>query len=360
MASHRLCIFHRRSFVGWIAHSSYLVWLPLLFGSFPWAAAEDGRTVSEKPPPAALEKSAPEDVEDLKAIQTQVQAVLQKVLPCTVGVRVGGAWGSGVIVREDGYVLTAGHVSAQPNHDVMLLLMDGRRVKGKTLGANHGIDSGLIKISEEGTWPFAPMGSSVNLKLGQWCLATGHPGGYKSGRTPVVRLGRVLSVTDRLIQTDCTLVGGDSGGPLFDLQGRVIGIHSRIGGPLTANIHVPVDTYRHNWERLTKAEVWGSRLDSRGRFGAYPGFQIDSESKDCRVSEIFPGAPAEKAGFRVDDVITRFDGQKIANSEDLVNQLRRKRPGDEILVEVLRGEKALTLKLAIGRREGRPPGPPPG
>src|SRR5262249_30443271 len=139
---------------------------------------------------------------------------------------------------------------------------------------------------------------------------------------------------------------------------RVIGIHSRIGGPLTANIHVPVDTYRNTWERLTKAEVWGSRLDSRGRFGAYPGFQIDSESKECRVSEGFPGAPAHKAGLNVHDVIARFDGQKIANSEDLVNQLRRERRGDEVVVEVVRGQKSLSLKLAMGRREGRPPGPP--
>lgn len=334
-----------------------------MMGLVPWlsssASAGDRGANTEMPLLAVLEKPAPENVEDLQAIQAQVQAVVQKVLPCTVGVRAGSAWGSGVIVREDGYVLTAGHVSSQPNREVTLMLMDGRRVKGKTLGANHGVDSGLIKITEEGTWPFAPMGNSADLKPGNWCIAAGHPGGYKSGRTPVVRLGRVLNGTDRLIQTDCTLVGGDSGGPLFDLQGRVIGVHSRIGSPLTANIHVPVDTYRNTWERLTKAEVWGSRLDGRGRNSAYFGLQIDTESKDCRVSEITLGAPADKAGFKVDDVITRFDGQKIASSEDLVVQARSKRPGEEITVEVLRDQQTVTLKLVIGRREGRPSGPPP-
>src|SRR5207248_10540913 len=106
----------------------------------------------------------PETLEDLRAIQAQVQTVLQKVLPCTVGVRVGGAWGSGVIVSADGYVLTAGHVSAQADREVMLLLADGRRIKGKTLGANHGIDSGLVKITDQGTWPFASMGSSTILR----------------------------------------------------------------------------------------------------------------------------------------------------------------------------------------------------
>lgn len=324
------------------------------------AAAEDQRGALEKTHPAVLDKPAPENVEDLKAIQAEVQAVVGKVLSCTVGVRVGSAWGSGVIVREDGYVLTAGHVSAQSGRAVTIILADGRRIKGRTLGANHGIDCGLIKITEEGTWPFAPMGRSAGLKPGQWCIAIGHPGGYRPGRTPVVRLGRVLNVTDRLIQTDCTLAGGDSGGPLFDLEGQVIGIHSRIGTPLTANIHVPVDNYRDSWDRLAKAEVWGSQLDGRGRNGAYLGLQVDRESKECRVAEVDPGAPADKAGFKVDDVITRFDGQKISNSEDLVTVARRKQPGDEVLVEVLRGQKTATLKLVIGRRERRPFGPPPG
>jgi serine protease Do len=202
------------------------------------------------------------------------------------------------------------------------------------------------------------MARSADLKPGQWCIATGHPGGYKTGRTPPVRLGRVLNATDRLIQTDCTLVGGDSGGPLFDLQGRVIGIHSRIGGPITANIHVPVDTYRDTWDRLARAEIWGSRIGGRGPTGANPGLQVDGESKDCRVSEVVPGGPADKAGFKVADVITKFDGQKITNSEDLVVLIRRKRPGDEVAVEVLRGQEVVTLKLVLGRRGGRPFGPP--
>src|SRR5947209_6835185 len=150
MASHRLCILQR--FV------SSLAWLLLIFGLVPAlsarAAAEERTALSERSLAAVLDKPAPENVEDLKAIEVQVQAVLQKVLPCTVGVRVGGSWGSGVIVREEGYVLTAGHVSSQPDREVTLILMDGRQVKGKTLGANHRIDSGLIKITEEGTWPF--------------------------------------------------------------------------------------------------------------------------------------------------------------------------------------------------------------
>jgi serine protease Do len=332
-------------------------WL-LLFGlailAAPPSSAED-RTANAPTLNAALEIRSPKNIEDLRAIQAQVQAVVQKALRCTVAVRVGGASGSGVIVRADGYVLTAGHVSSQADREVIVFLSDGRRVKGKTLGANHGADSGLIKITEEGTWPFAPMGASADLKPGQWCIATGHPNGYKPSRSPVVRLGRVLSITDPFIQTDCVLVGGDSGGPLFDLKGRVIGIHSRIGNPLFANLHVPVDQYTGSWDRLAKAEVWGSRLQGRG---TDLGFRLDKESKDCRVSGVAHGGPADQAGIQVDDVITRFDGRKVRNSEDLASLSRWKQAGENVTIEVLRGQETVTLKLVIGRRQRQRTAPP--
>src|SRR5262249_36407529 len=151
---------------------------------------------------------------------------------------------------------------------------DGKRVKGKTLGQNVGIDSGMIKIVEEGTYPFVDMGTSGDLKKGQWVISCGHPGGYKQGRTPVVRLGRVLDSTNMIIRTDCTLVGGDSGGPLFDMNGKVIGIHSRIGPTLQSNIHVPVDTYRETMDRLVAGESWGG---APGR--PYLGLRVDVDDK---------------------------------------------------------------------------------
>ena len=103
---------------------------------------------------------------------------------------------------------------------------------------------------------------SAEMKKNDWCVVTGHPGGFKTGRSPVVRVGRILeinnSVAAKYICTDCTLVGGDSGGPLFDMQGRVIGIHSQIRARITENVHVPVNTYRETFDRLAKGDVWGS------------------------------------------------------------------------------------------------------
>jgi serine protease Do len=303
------------------------------------------------PVPAVFKKAVPENVEDLKAMQAHVRALAARVVPCTVNVKIGMGQGSGVIVSEDGYVLTAGHVSGTPGRDVVLTLADGRRVKGKTLGVNRSIDSGMIKIADKGKWPFCPMGKSADLKKGEWCLAVGHPTGYKEGRSPVVRLGRVLDHGKVLVRTDCTLVGGDSGGPLFDMSGRVIGIHSRIAGPLTANIHVPVDTYRDTWDRLAKSEAWGG-----GIFGVptkdapYLGVKGDPEADNCKITEVVKGSPAEKAGLKVDDVVVRFDGKKISDFMSLRELVQRRKAGTKVAIEVQRGEQTLNLMVEIGKR----------
>jgi len=313
---------------------------------------KDPSLKKEPPLPAVLSKDAPDGIADLKAMEKQVRKVLEKVLPCTVGVEIGGASGSGVIVSEEGFVLTAGHVSGKPGQTVTLILHDGKRIKGKSLGNNRLIDSGMIKITTEGKWPFVDMGSSADLKKGEWVITAGHPGGYKPGRSPVVRLGRVLTRTSSLVQTDCTLVGGDSGGPLFDMQGKVVGIHSRIGGTITSNIHVPVDTYRDNWDKLTKGDTsLGSFFSSRAEGAPFMGVQLDTEATECKISSVLPDSPAEKAGLKADDVVVGFEGAKIASVEDLSTQIQKKKPGDKVKLKVLRDKKTLDLELVLGKKE---------
>jgi len=239
---------------------------------------------------------------------------------------------------------------------VEILLHDGRRLKGKTLGGNNGIDSGMVKITDKVPFSWVEMGDSGKVKEGQWCIAVGHPGGFKSGRSPVVRVGRVQNITSNLIRTDCTLVGGDSGGPLFDMNGKVIGIHSRIGVGIADNVHVPVDTYRETWGKLAKGEVWGGRFElpfSRGgrprpANRAWLGIAVEPEAKDCRVSEVSKDSPAEKAGVKVNDVIVKFGGKKVKVFEDLSEVIKDKKIGDKVDVEVKRGTetKALTVTLA--------------
>jgi serine protease Do len=322
-----------------------------LFLVLPAAWADEGL-------PPVFEKPAPENIEELKAIQQQLKKVLARVMPAVVGVQVGGSSGSGVIVTADGYVLTAGHVSGKPDQAVVLILPDGKRIKGKSLGNNKGVDSGMFKITDpapEGGWPHVDMGHSADLKKGQWCIAIGHPGGYKKGRSPVVRLGRVLDFNASSIRTDCTLVGGDSGGPLFDMEGRVIGIHSRIGGTLTFNIHVPVDTFRATWDRLAAGEAWSGRPDGGGRpapIEPYLGLNFAPNGKDCRISEVIPNSPADKAGLKAQDLIKSIDGQAIGNADEFSAVLLKKKPGDEVTIVVSRDGEVKNFKVTLGKKIG--------
>jgi serine protease Do len=341
--------------------------LALATGWLVWAGGDDVKistppppdTSKDKPLPAAFLKPVPENVDDLKAIEKHVQEVLAKVLRCTVCVRAGGS-GSGVIVSPDGIVLTAGHVSGQPGRDITILTPDGKTHKGKTLGGNGTIDSGLVKFNDKGPWPFVEMGRMADVKKGDWCLVTGHPGGFKQGRSPPVRVGRILEINDtvaaKYIRTDCTLVGGDSGGPVFDMQGRVIGIHSRIGGSITANMHVPIDTYRETWPRLVKGERWGKGI---GKTPPTPppqpdlGFQLAPDDKACTVSEVVKDSPADKAGLKPGDMITKLDGKEATTAAALREQLGAKKPGDTVTFEVRRGSEMVTLRIVAGRKQGK-------
>jgi len=288
----------------------------------------------------------PMSVADLRSMQNRVQKISDKLIHCTVGVQVGAAQGSGVLISKDGYVLTAAHVAGQPNKDVLFLFADGRTLRGKTLGLDRSMDAGLMKITDGKDFPFVDMGISDGLKLGQWCLATGHPGGYQSDRQPVLRLGRIVFLDNVAVTTDCTLVGGDSCGPLFNMDGQVIGINSRISGPLTANMHVPVDTFKTTWARLTKAEAWGHYPGQE----PFIGIRGEANVKEAKIAHVFPESPAEKAGLKVGDVVVSIDDSKLPDFSALTAAVREKQPGDRIKLHVRRGEDTMDLKLVIGKR----------
>ncbi len=292
-------------------------------------------------------KAAPESLDDLRDIQIRVEELVRKVTPSTVGLRIGRAQGSGVIVTKDGYVLTAAHVSGKPGRAVAVTLHDGREVIGKTLGANSAIDAGLVKITSKGEWTPMEMGSVDNVKLGDWCIATGHPGGYHKGRPPVLRLGRIVLKRDSVLQTDCTLVGGDSGGPLFDMDGKVIGIHSRIGPSTSWNFHVPIAAYTDDWDRLIASESWGG---TPGGGGAILGVSGDDHPQGCRVTNVADGYPAKKAGIQEGDIIVSLDGEPIKGFNSLASEVRENEPGDKVEIRVLRDGQELTFEVVLARR----------
>jgi len=328
-------------------HLAVLLMAALACGSMR-AAETTPVSLSQEEAKVRLDKifagDPPSGLDDLKAMQSHVKDLTAKVLPCTVGVQIGQAWGSGVIVSKDGYVLTAAHVAGGPKRHVFFYLNDGRIVHGTTLGLNRGIDAGLMKITDKGEYPFMELGASKGLKEGQWCLAVGHPGGYLKERGLVVRLGRVLLSDDNAITSDCTLVGGDSGGPLFDMQGKVIGINSRIAGAITANLHVPVDAFHEGWERLLKSDAWGHLpgqepvLGVRGVEGA----------EVAKISNVVKDSPAEKCGIQKGDVVTRFGDKDVTDFSSLKEAVLDHNPGDKVIVKLKRGDETVDVTVTLG------------
>lgn len=199
----------------------------------------------------------------LRQIDQRIQSVTRAALPCTVALIPGGpakeyGTGSGVVVSPDGLILTAAHVTMGMGDKVIVIFPDGKRAKGKVLGMDYTRDSGMVQITDPGTYPHVPVGDSTGLQPDDWCLALGHSGGFDPQRTPPVRLGRVIQHDPAgFLMTDSTLIGGDSGGPLFDLDGRVIGIHSNIGFSLSQNNHVPIAAFHQHWDRLKAGERFG-------------------------------------------------------------------------------------------------------
>lgn len=210
--------------------------------------------------------------DSILTIERQVTSLQTRLVNTTVAIRMKEASGSGVIVSSDGYVLTAAHVinpptgTYAPNQKCAVTLADGKTYDALTLGMNPDVDFALIKIEGATNLPVSPIGDSGTLRPGEWIVATGHPLGRRAGRPPVVRLGRVLGYLDRdgehapptKIVTDAPLISGDSGGPLFDLNGRVVGINVMIsGGGRRENVsmHTLINLPKWVMDNLKKGET---------------------------------------------------------------------------------------------------------
>ncbi len=234
----------------------------------------------------------------LKRVEAKSRAVASRVVGATVGIinqALAGnghlGEGSGVVVSEDGLILTVGHVIAQPGCDLTVIFPEGRRVAAKGLGVNFSRDAGLAKITEPGKWPHVEMGHSSDITPGRWCMALGHPGGIQQGRSPPIRLGRILNSGKeaKFLVTDATIISGDSGGPLFDLEGRVIGVHSNIGRRVDQNRHVPIDVFREQWNDLLAGKTIGRPSDLHA--GNRPNLEKLERFRELLFQRLMAGDP---------------------------------------------------------------------
>jgi len=260
------------------------------------------------------------------------------------------ASGSGVVISSDGLVLTAGHVADEAGRTVRFTFPGGKSARGRTLGAELEADTGLMRITDAGPWPHVPIGDLEQARLGDWVLALGHPGGFDPKRSLVVRLGRIIRLAPGVVQSDCTISPGDSGGPLFDMFGRVIGIHSAISASFADNFHVPITEVSETWAELVAS---ASRRAPERVARAYLGATVVDDSPGCRLTAIETDGPAAKAGLKVGDHVLKVEGRDVLASASLNRWLGETDPGETLNLEIKRGDNVLPLTVKVGAPPGK-------
>jgi serine protease Do len=304
-------------------------------------------------------------LDEVRKLESKITTFVDKALPATVALISveTGASGSGVITTPDGLILTAAHV-VEGNEQVEVVFPNGRQTKAKVLGANLSKDIALAKIVDPGPWPYVEMGQSKPLKAGDWVIAMGHSAGYDPARTPPVRFGRVVSDgPGNFLTTDCSLIGGDSGGPLFGIDGKVVAVNSSIGESIKNNNHAGVDGFREDWDRLMKSEIWGelqmNPLANQER--PVMGIRVSEQQSEAGipVASVTPGTPAARAGIRPGDVIQSINGAKARAGRYFFLQIAKYRAGDTIKVGLLRDSKSIEMdvKLVQAAQLGQTTGP---
>lgn len=291
-------------------------------------------------------------IEKLKEIESKVARVVADQTKTCVAINDGTGFGSGVIVSKDGLVLTAGHVLASPDTGQYEVIMpSGRTVRARLLGVNLDVDAGMMQLLEPGPWPFVELERTQSVANGDWVVLLGHSGGFELGRDPPVRTGRLLARRDHQLLTDAVLIGGDSGGPLFNLDGKLIGIHSSIGDSVAENRHVAIDIFLRDWNRLLSGDRWG-RLPSlnepdkqtrRGRIG----IKLDLTASNALVRAIDAGMPADSIGIEVGDVVAVMDRMPVRDGRHLIELVKRKRAGDVVSLTILRNGQRLKFEVLL-------------
>ncbi len=278
--------------------------------------------------------------------------------------------GSGFIISPDGYVLTNNHV-IEGAEKVTVALSDQHRYKAEIVGADKETDVAVLKINAGNDLPTIPLGNSDSIMVGDWVMAVGNPfpnlGLDRTVTVGVVsakgRQGLTFGASDEnpsyqnYIQTDASINPGNSGGPLVNLQGEAIGINSAIASPSGGNVGIgfaiPINMTRDIAEQLMK-----TGKVTRGYLGIYPQ-DITEDLKSANalpstegvlVAQVDKDTPAEKAGLKVGDVITKFDNEKITDAQQFRFLVAKSGPGSTISLQVWRNGSTKTIDVKLGDR----------
>ncbi len=276
--------------------------------------------------------------------------------------------GSGFVIDSDGYLLTNHHV-VDGAESIIVTFPDKREFKGKVIGSDQRTDVALVKI-EGKSLPFLKIGNVNNTKVGQWVVAIGSPFGLENSVTAgiVSAKGRDTGEYLPFIQTDVAVNPGNSGGPLLNLDGEVIGINSQIysrtGGFMGISFAIPIDEAM----RVAKQLRENGKV-SRGRIGVGIG-EVDKDvakalgldsAVGALVGSVGKDSPADKAGVIAGDIILRFDGKKVEKASDLPRIVGETKPGSKVNMVLWRkgAEKTVSITVAEFETEAAKPAAAP-
>ena len=266
-------------------------------------------------------------------------------------------FGSGVIISEDGYILTNTHV-VKDMDNIKITLNDKREYPAKLIGADEKSDIALLKI-DAADLPVAKLGNPSELKSGEWVAAIGAPFGFDNSVTAGIVSAKNRTLPNEnytpFIQTDVAINPGNSGGPLFNLRGQVVGINSQIysrsGGFMGISFAIPIDTAMNVAEQLkTDGKV------QRGQLGVViqevthdlaKSFGLDKPT-GALVSKVLPNSPAAAAGLQVGDIIRGVNGKEIVSSGDLPVIVGSTAPGKEVKLQIWRQRAELEVGVTLG------------
>jgi serine protease Do len=268
--------------------------------------------------------------------------------------------GAGLIIEPDGHILTNDHVIERADR-IIVKLSDGRSLKAHVVGSDPDTDIALIKVDGAGPLPAAPLGDSSSLRVGEWVCAIGNPLAYEHTVTVgvVSFVGRKLFdlSLDNYIQTDAAINFGNSGGPLINARGEVIGINSAISAKASnIGFAVPIDQAR---EVIPQLKQYG-RV-ARGYIGVAlkdvdPDLQASlhlTSSHGALVQDVTEGSPGGRAGLRAYDLITAVEGRPVSTNDELIRLVAAIAPGTNVRLDVVRDGHPVGVLVKLAERPGR-------
>ncbi|WP_435416823.1 Do family serine endopeptidase [Parerythrobacter aurantius] len=289
----------------------------------------------------------------------------QRSQPSQPQTREAQSLGSGFIISADGYVVTNNHVISPEGRgtveEISVTMPDGSEYRAELVGADAQSDLAVLKISRSEPFPFVQFGDSTQARVGDWVIAIGNPFGLGGTVTSGIVSAQLRNTGggayDRYIQTDASINRGNSGGPLFDMQGNVIGINNAIfspsGGSVGIGFAIPADIAAPIVEKLRRGDTI-----ERG----YLGVQIQPVTEDVAsalglprnrgefVQTVVEGEAADRAGIRPGDIVTKIDGKDVTPEQTLSFIIANIAPGTSIPVEVVREGAVRRLNVTVGRR----------